>query len=83
VISLSSHSSLAFKPGRIREATLKGEAFFEIEHDATRPFRIHVNDLVVNVLGTSFNIKSIGNQTEIMVRSGVVGISGENQSIRL
>jgi len=83
LISLSSHSSLAFKPGRVREATLKGEAFFEVEHDAARPFRIHVNDLVVNVLGTSFNIKCTGNQTEIMVRSGVVGISGENQSIRL
>ena len=83
LISLSSHSSLAFKPGRVREATLKGEAFFEVEHDAARPFRIHVNDLVVNVLGTSFNIKSIGNETEIMVRSGVVGISGENQSTQL
>jgi len=83
LVSLSSHSSLAFKPGRAREATLKGEAFFEVEHDENRPFRIHVNDLVVNVLGTSFNIKSIGNQTAIMVRSGVVGISDGNHSIQL
>jgi ferric-dicitrate binding protein FerR (iron transport regulator) len=83
LISLSSHSSLAFKPGRIREAVLKGEAFFEVKHDAAHPFRIKVNDVLINVLGTSFNIRSIGNRTEIMVRTGIVGVSGGNQSIRL
>lgn len=83
LISLSSHSSLAFKPGKIREATLKGEAFFEVKHDAAHPFRIKVNDVLINVLGTSFNVKSIGSRTEIIVRTGVVGISGDNQSIRL
>lgn len=83
LISLNSHSSLAFKPGKIREATLKGEAFFDVRHDATRPFRIKVNDILINVLGTAFNVKSIGDKTEIIVRTGVVGVSGDGQSIRL
>jgi len=83
LISLSAHSSLAFRPGKVREAILKGEAFFEVRHDTAHPFRIRVNNLVVNVLGTSFNIRSIGDQTQIIVRSGVVGISGDNKSIQL
>ncbi|MGN6396500.1 MAG: FecR domain-containing protein [Mucilaginibacter sp.] len=83
LISLNSHSSLIFKPGRVREATLKGEAFFEVKHDVVHPFRIKVNNLLINVLGTSFNVKSIGNKTQVMVRTGVVGITGENQSVQL
>lgn len=83
LISLNNHSSLSFKNGKVREVTLTGEAFFAVKHDASHPFRIKVNDIMINVLGTSFNVKSIGNQTEIMVRSGIVGVSGKNQSLRL
>src|SRR6185312_16167300 len=39
LISLASHSSLKFQPGNVREATLKGEAFFEVKHDSIHPFR--------------------------------------------
>lgn len=39
-----------------REVTLSGEAYFEIAKDAHKPFLVKVNNLAVNVLGTSFNI---------------------------
>lgn len=44
--------------GKERRVRLKGEAFFDISASADRPFRIDVGDRVVEVLGTSFNVKS-------------------------
>lgn len=41
-----------------REVSLKGEAFFEVEPDADRPFVIHTGPATITVLGTSFNVKS-------------------------
>lgn len=83
LISLNKNSSLSFKPGKTREAILTGEAFFDVKHDAAHPFQVRVNDVLINVLGTSFNVKTIGNQTEIQVKSGIVSVSGENQQVQL
>lgn len=41
-----------------RDITLTGEAFFDVAHDATRPFVIHTEKLTVKVLGTAFNVKA-------------------------
>lgn len=42
-----------------RKVFLKGEAYFEVQHDTTRPFRVDVyHDAMVEVLGTEFNINA-------------------------
>lgn len=41
-----------------REVTLKGEAYFEVSHDAAHPFTVTAGELQTKVLGTSFNIKA-------------------------
>lgn len=42
-----------------RKVFLKGEAYFEVEHDTKRPFRVEVRgDANVEVLGTKFNINA-------------------------
>lgn len=41
-----------------RKVRLEGEAFFEVEDDAIRPFLVVADGVAVNVLGTSFNIQS-------------------------
>lgn len=42
-----------------RRVFLKGEAYFEVERDSTRPFRVDVHDdAMVEVLGTEFNINA-------------------------
>lgn len=63
--------------GRI--AGLDGEAYFEVSHiqDKTRegnrmPFRVRTSDLVVNVLGTSFNVSSRRGQTDVFLEKGSV-----------
>ena len=41
-----------------RKVKLKGEAYFEIARNKSRPFRVESNNQVVEVLGTHFNINS-------------------------
>jgi transmembrane sensor len=41
-----------------REVGLEGEAYFDVVKDKQRPFIVHVSDLDVKVLGTTFTVKS-------------------------
>lgn len=57
---MNSNSKLVYTTGtnNTREVRLFGEAFFKVFKDKTRPFIVLVNNLQVEVLGTSFNVKS-------------------------
>jgi transmembrane sensor len=56
-----------------RTVELKGEAFFQVEHDATRPFIIDAGPGQVKVLGTSFQVKAYpDSDLEVYVESGRV-----------
>lgn len=44
--------------GEERLVTVKGEAYFEVKHDAARPFKVHNNEMMVTVLGTRFNVSA-------------------------
>lgn len=61
-----------------RDVYLCGEAFFEVRKDSLRPFRVHMNDLQIEVLGTSFDAMSysFGSYEHIVLKSGSVKISG-------
>lgn len=41
-----------------REVQLSGEAFFEVQHDASRPFTVHTFASDIRVLGTKFNVNA-------------------------
>lgn len=41
-----------------RRITLKGEAYFEVAHEAARPFRVSTSRQDIEVLGTHFNISA-------------------------
>ncbi|MDB5147159.1 MAG: hypothetical protein JWQ57_1179 [Mucilaginibacter sp.] len=69
--------------GNTREITLKGEAFFDVAHDKSKPFMIHVNDVVVKVVGTSFNIKATGPNTEVIVETGIVQVIQQEIVVKL
>ncbi|MRG45465.1 DUF4974 domain-containing protein [Chitinophaga sp. SYP-B3965] len=58
-----------------RVVTLEGEALFEVAKDAEHPFYIHCGPLTTQVLGTSFNIRSNGQQTEVTVLTGKISLS--------
>ncbi len=48
-----------------REVWLSGEAFFEVTKDATHPFWVNTNRMMVKVLGTVFNVKAYDTQEDI------------------
>jgi ferric-dicitrate binding protein FerR (iron transport regulator) len=41
-----------------RELTLIGEAYFDVAHDANKPFILHTLKMDIKVLGTAFNVKA-------------------------
>ncbi|MEX2512925.1 MAG: FecR domain-containing protein [Cyclobacteriaceae bacterium] len=58
----------------VRKVVLKGEAFFDIQADAQRPFVVVSDQSEVTVLGTSFNINT-HHATEVTVASGKVKVA--------
>jgi ferric-dicitrate binding protein FerR (iron transport regulator) len=49
----------------IREVEMTGEVYFEVAHNASKPFRVKVNDTYINVLGTHFNVMAYDNEPSI------------------
>lgn len=79
VVYLSGQTSLHY-PDRFadhrREVMLQGEAFFEISKQAERPFIIDTDVATVEVVGTSFSVKSGGHSSFLLsVRDGMVRVA--------
>lgn len=65
---LNAASSLKYPTafaGQERKVILKGEGYFEVTHDRSRPFKVQSNDQIVEVLGTHFNISAYENDGEV------------------
>ncbi len=62
---------------KLRQLSLRrGEAHFEVAHDAARPFVVDAGALAVRAVGTAFNIRlRAGQATDVLVTSGTVRIS--------
>ncbi|WP_316804747.1 FecR family protein [Pedobacter nototheniae] len=86
VAILNKESVLTFKGGffsKNRAVSLKGEAFFKVKPDQSKPFIIKVNQVTVTVVGTSFNVKSLNGKTIVIVETGIVKVNNAKDSIRL
>jgi ferric-dicitrate binding protein FerR (iron transport regulator) len=84
LVWIKPNSSLSFPEtftGKSREINLKGEALFEVAKDAARLFTVHCQNMDVQVLGTSFNIKDRKEKdtVEIAVLTGKVWVDPANQ----
>ena len=64
-----------------RAVKLDGEAFFEVMSDPVNPFTVRSGQVMVSVLGTSFNVKEAEDvdNVEVYVETGKVRMSVENQ----
>jgi transmembrane sensor len=67
--------------GKSREIYLSGEAYFDIQHDDSKPFLIHTGKVLTTVLGTAFNIKEDKNThtIEVTVTRGKVSVADEGK----
>jgi ferric-dicitrate binding protein FerR (iron transport regulator) len=81
IVSLNADSELKFnkkwEEGEPRQVWLKGEAFFDVVKmlDLGTEFRVITPDLNVEVLGTSFNVHSRGEQTKVYLQEGKVKLN--------
>lgn len=85
-VTLGARSSVgvAFSE-RDREVVLReGQAFFEVAHNAERPFIVRAGEVSVRVVGTKFEVTRSATQTFINVQEGIVvtTISGHSATLR-
>ena len=85
---LNASSSLTFPTSfasNERKVILAGEAYFEVAKDKKRPFRVSVNEMQVNVLGTHFNINAYDDEATIntTLLEGSVVLSEKSQKVLL
>jgi len=66
--------------GQKREVYLTGEAFFEVKKDPLRPFLVHTQELVTRVLGTSFRVRNITGEANMMVQVATGRVSVFNET---
>ena len=60
-----------------RKVSLEGEAYFDIEKDANRPFAISINNTEIEVLGTAFLVKASKSSVYVDVEEGRVRFSND------
>ena len=86
VVWLSNNSELSFDPNlknsKVRNVKLRGEAYFEVQANPQKPFRIETPHGMIEVLGTSFNVRALKTeaQTEVQVMSGRVALIGKGDN---
>ncbi|WP_182953341.1 FecR family protein [Pedobacter gandavensis] len=71
-----------------REVDLTGEAYFDVVHSKTKPFKVHTKVFNINVLGTAFNVKAYPtdfNATATLIRGSIsmCGLSPDSKQIIL
>lgn len=54
-----------FSGANTRDVYLEGEAFFDVSHNADKPFIVHTSTIRIKVLGTAFNVKCYADENTI------------------
>lgn len=83
---VNSHSTLVY-PAQFnkseRNVQLNGEAWFNVTANAARPFVITAGPIRVKVIGTSFNVRNNSENIVVTVKTGVVRMISNTDSITL
>ncbi len=85
---LNASSSIRYPlvfPGTERRVEIKGEVYFEVQPDRSRPFTVQFGDNEVTVLGTSFNVKYYADeamQTTLIEGAVALRSAGNEQLLR-
>lgn len=85
---LNTTSSITFPSifaGNDRQVKITGEVYFEVAHDPAKPFRVSVNGIQIEVLGTHFDVNAYGDDNDIKTSllEGSVKVEKGGQSVLL
>lgn len=67
--------TVAFSAGQRRIELLRGEAYFEVEPDKSRPFIVTRGAIHTRAVGTAFSVKTQDQAARVVVSEGIVEIS--------
>lgn len=77
-LNTASQIEVKLRKGHRGVRLLRGEALFEVAHDAHRPFDVNAGTATVRAVGTQFNVDTRPQQTTVTVVEGRVAfVSGE------
>ena len=83
-VSLNSSAQFKYQTDfrRNRLVQLKGEAYFDVVHDAGFPFIVQTDEMDVRVLGTKFSMVSLDDENiaEVILEEGKVQLTGKGNS---
>ncbi|MBO9732888.1 MAG: FecR domain-containing protein [Chitinophaga sp.] len=86
VVTLNANSQISFSNHFNKEDRIvtlhKGEAFFDVQPQPARPFKVFTDSIVTTVLGTSFNVIKYQHSAavKITVKTGKVGVGKAQQT---
>ncbi len=88
VITLNANTTVSisktFATARRREVWISGEAFFQVAHDAEKPFVVHTErGMDIEVLGTAFNVNARTHEATVVLSQGSVAATLGKQVHRL
>ena len=88
IVYLNSETTLKYPEvfgGKERKVYLEGEAYFEVAKDPQHPFRVMVNDMEIEVLGTHFNVNAYPGQKGVAttLAEGKVRVKTSGQEVVL
>jgi transmembrane sensor len=64
-----------------RAVELHGDGYFDVQHDATKPFAVHVGTALIEDVGTTFTVESdAADTTTVAVISGSIRLRGGSSS---
>ncbi len=75
VLSANSLVDVAYSRGRRSLSVQRGEAYFEVKHDAERPFVVEAGGVRVTAVGTAFNMHREADQVTVTVIEGRVTVA--------
>ncbi|MFT3701241.1 MAG: FecR domain-containing protein [Agriterribacter sp.] len=84
---LNAESSITYPVGfdlKERKVQITGEVYFEVTKDKKRPFRVGVDDMTIEVLGTHFNVMAYKDETgKTTLLEGAIALSKQGQKTLL
>lgn len=73
-LKVGAEISVHYEAASRRVTLIKGEAYFRVMKDATRPFYVEANGIAVRAVGTAFSVQLQPSAVEIFVKEGAVDV---------
>ncbi|WP_293679407.1 FecR domain-containing protein, partial [uncultured Phenylobacterium sp.] len=74
-LNTASRVEIRFSRDERRITLQRGEGFFEVAHDASRPFIVVAGETRVRAIGTKFDVRRVGGATQVILAEGRVQVT--------